>query len=70
MQINACMSQPVVTVREDTTLEEVARLMLEHRIGGVPVVNAQGTLCGVITESDFTAKEQGIPFRRFAHPRC
>jgi CBS domain-containing protein len=58
-----------VTVRKDTTLEEVARLMLEHRIGGVPVINPTGTLCGVLTESDFTAKEQGIPFSTFRAPQ-
>ena len=32
------MTQPVVTVREGSALDEVARTLLEHRIGGVPVV--------------------------------
>ena len=40
MQIREFMTQPVVTVYEDISLEEVARTMLEHHIGGVPVVNA------------------------------
>ena len=61
MQIRDFMTQSVVTVREDTTREEVARTMLEHHIGSVPVVNAQGKLSGIITVSDFAAKEQGIP---------
>lgn len=69
MQIGECMTQPVVTVREDTTLEEVARTMLEHRIGGVPVVNAQGRLCGIVTESDFAAHEHGVPFSTFRAPQ-
>lgn len=69
MQIREFMTQPVVTVREDTTLEEVARIMLEKYIGGVPVVNAQGKISGMLTESDFTAKEQGIPFSTFRAPQ-
>ena len=47
MQIREFMTQPVVTVYEDISLEEVARTMLEHHIGGVPVVNAQGKLSAV-----------------------
>jgi len=69
MQIRAFMTQPVVTVYEDASLEEVARTMLEHHIGGVPVVNAQGQISGIITVSDFAAKEQGIPFSTFRAPQ-
>ena len=61
MQIRDFMTQAGVTVREDTTREEVACTMLEHHIGSVPVVHAQGKLSGIITVSDFVAKEQGIP---------
>jgi CBS domain len=70
MQIREFMTQPVVTVYEDISLEEVARTMLEHHIGGVPVVNAQGKLSGIITVSDFAAKEQGFSFSTFRAPRC
>jgi CBS domain-containing protein len=69
MQIKDFMTQPVVTVREDTTLEEVARTMLEQHIGGVPVVNEQGKITGMITESDFAAQEHGIPFSTFRAPQ-
>jgi nucleotide-binding universal stress UspA family protein/predicted transcriptional regulator len=63
------MNVPVVVVREDATLEEVARTLLEHHIGAVPVVDAQGRLRGIITESDFTAKERGLPFSAFRAPQ-
>jgi CBS domain-containing protein len=69
MQIRYFMTQPVVTVCEDTMLEEVARTMLEQHIGGVPVVNAQGKLSGIITVSDFAAKEQGFSFSTFRAPQ-
>ncbi len=41
----------VHTVSPDDHIEDVARLFLEHRIGGVPVVR-RGTVVGMITESD------------------
>ena len=69
MQIRDFMTPSVVTVREDTTLAEVARTMLEHHVGGVPVVHAQGTLSGIITVSDFAAKEHGISFSTFRAPQ-
>src|SRR5687768_198428 len=62
MRVQQMMSAPAVTVREDATLEQVARLMLDRRIGCVPVVRADQRLCGIITESDFSAKRQPVPF--------
>ena len=56
------MSQPVVTVGPETSLAEVARTMVDYRIGGVPVVDPQGKLRGIVTETDFAAKERGMPF--------
>jgi CBS domain-containing protein len=69
MKVRDIMVQPVVIVREDTTLEEVARLMLANGIGGVPVVDAQGKLCGIVTESDFTGRERCIPFSAYRVPQ-
>jgi CBS domain-containing protein len=45
------MTRTVVTVAADTSIREVARLLLEHRIGGVPVLE-DGYVIGVITKSD------------------
>lgn len=69
MKIEDFMSQPVTVVSEDTTLEEIARTMLDQNIGCVPVVNARGKISGIITESDFAAKEKGIPFSTFRAPQ-
>jgi CBS domain-containing protein len=69
MKAREIMLQPVVTVREDDSLEEVARTMLQHRIGCVPVVNHLGELGGIITQPDFAAKEKGIPFSTFRAPQ-
>ena len=63
------MVKPVITVNEETTLEQTARTMLDNNIGGVPVVDSEGKLKGIITESDFAAKEKYIPFSTFSAPK-
>ncbi len=63
------MAKPAIVVSEDQTLEEAANLMLEKEIGGLPVVNGEGKLVGMITESDFSAKEHAIPFSRIYAPQ-
>lgn len=68
MRVKQIMSQPVITVREEATLEQIAKIMLEHRIAYVPVVNDRGVIVGVVTEADFTAKEKRVPFTRFSLP--
>jgi len=46
------MTREVVTVRPDTRLSEALQLMLENKFGCLPVVDAQGTLLGILTDSD------------------
>jgi CBS domain-containing protein len=59
MRIYDLMSREVVSVRPDTPLKEVARLLVEHAISGVPVVDERGAVVGVVSESDFMIKERG-----------
>jgi CBS domain-containing protein len=63
------MTQPVITVRETCSLEDCARLMINHKIGCLPVTNAEGKLVGILTESDFAAKNKGIPFSLYRFPQ-
>jgi len=46
------MSYEPITISPDATIEEAARLMLEHKIGGLPVVE-DDKLVGIITGTDF-----------------
>jgi acetoin utilization protein AcuB len=50
-RVDQVMQSPVVTVSPDFPLEEAANLMLQHKIGGIPVIEG-GTVVGMITESD------------------
>ena len=45
------MAQPVITVAPQTKIAEAARLMLQHKIAGLPVMRGDH-LVGIITESD------------------
>ena len=63
------MASPVITVQPETPLKDVARLLINHGVSGVPVVDAAGAVLGVVSEGDFLVKEQGageIHHRRLA----
>jgi len=47
------MTRDVVSVRKDVPLRDVARVMARHGISGVPVIEEDGTVAGVISEKDF-----------------
>ena len=45
------MTKNVTTVRAATTIEELARILMEHKISGVPVVDDDKNLIGIVTET-------------------
>lgn len=58
MKASDIMTLGATTVRPDTTIEHAARVMLEHHVSGLPVVNAQGKLLGIVTERDLLRREE------------
>ncbi len=52
LTVDSIMTPDPMTIQEDETIGEAAKLMLEHKIGGLPVVDADDMLVGIITESD------------------
>jgi CBS domain-containing protein len=59
--VNDIMSCKVVTVKASDSVEDAARLLLEHRISGLPVVDEDGNLVGVLSESDLIHKAEPLP---------
>jgi acetoin utilization protein AcuB len=67
VKVKAVMVKNVITTTEDTPIEEAAHLMLDHKIGCLPVIR-DDKLVGIITESDifrtfmelFAAREKGL----------
>lgn len=50
--VEECMTNPVVTVREDAPLDEVLKTMEDHQIRRVPVVGDDGCCAGIIAQAD------------------
>ncbi len=69
MFVRQIMFTPVITVDEDCSLEEAAKIMLDRNVGGLPVVDDRGDLTGIVTESDFVAKGKGVPFTIYRFPQ-
>ena len=67
IEVRQVMTEDVITVEHDDPIEEAARLMIDHRIGGLPVMR-DGNLVGIITETDIFkafmemlgARDQGV----------
>jgi len=47
-----CMSKPCVTVTADMSIEECSKIMEENKIRRVPVVDADGSCCGIVALAD------------------
>ena len=54
------MTREVVTIQEDASVEALAKLLEEHRIGGAPVLDRNGALVGVVTQSDLVQRSRDL----------
>src|SRR5919201_4445066 len=61
MRVADVMQRDVVTVLPGASLKEAAQLLVEHRISGLPVVDAGDHVLGVLSETDLLFKAQGEP---------
>lgn len=57
MNVEDVMTREVVTVPPGASLKEAARLLVEHRISGLPVVDDGDHVLGVVSEADIVEKE-------------
>ncbi len=59
MKIEKLMSENAIAVGADTPLRDVAAILAEHRISGLPVIGERLQVIGVVSEADILLKEQG-----------
>jgi CBS domain-containing protein len=59
MKIGELMTTDPVAVGPETPLKDVAAILIEHRISGVPVIGERLEVLGVVSEADIIAKEVG-----------
>jgi len=61
MDVEHLMTRDVVTVSPETPLKEVAAILADRGISGLPVCGAGGEVLGVVSEADILHKERGLP---------
>ena len=59
MNVRELMTTDVVVAQPSTPLKAIAHLLVEHRIGGLPIVDDARRVVGVVSEADFLVKEAG-----------
>ncbi len=64
MKVTDVMTPDVVSIRPEASVLEAVRLMLQHKISGLPVIDAAGNLQGVVTEGDFLRRTETGTQRR------
>lgn len=66
MKASDVMTTKVITITPDSTIGEAAKLMLQNRISGLPVMNDRGELLGIVSEGDLVRRGETGTARR--HP--
>jgi CBS domain-containing protein len=65
MKVRDIMTSPVVSIEPESAVLEAVRIMLQRHISGLPVVDKEGRLVGIVTEGDFLRRaETGTQRRR------
>jgi CBS domain-containing protein len=59
MQAKDIMNKNVITVHTTATIAEIAKILVDNDISGVPVVDDKGSLAGIVSEGDLLHKETG-----------
>lgn len=52
IRVSEVMTKNVITISPDATMEDAAQIMIDKKVGGLPVVQEKTKLIGLITETD------------------
>jgi CBS domain-containing protein len=58
MRAHQIMTRNVITVRPDSSIVDAAKLMLERHVSGLPVLDKDGALVGIVSEGDFLRRSE------------
>ena len=58
MRAHQIMTRSVITVTPETTIVDAANLMLQRHVSGLPVVDTNGKLVGIVSEGDFIRRSE------------
>lgn len=60
MDIKTIMTKKVISCSPETTVAEIARLLFDRNLTGMPVVDGKGKVVGIVTEYDLMSKYMGV----------
>jgi CBS domain-containing protein len=69
VKVTEIMSSPVITASPSTPVKDAARLLVEHGISAMPVLDAKGTLVGIVSEADLIPMQARPDARTQATPQ-
>ena len=58
LKVKDIMSKDVISVTPETEITKAAKILLEKRINGMPVIDPFGRLVGIICQSDLVAQQK------------
>jgi CBS domain-containing protein len=61
LKVKDIMTKDIITVTPDTEVVKAAKILLEKRINGLPVIDDSGKLVGILCQSDLIAQQKSIP---------
>ncbi|MDD3775985.1 MAG: CBS domain-containing protein [Actinomycetota bacterium] len=56
------MNKEVITISQDASIEELSQLLLTNKISGVPVLDQEGQMVGIVTEGDIIVQDTDLHF--------
>ena len=59
------MTENVITIKKDSSIEELSEILLKNKISGVPVVGSDGKIAGIVTEGDIIVQDTDLHFPRY-----
>lgn len=62
------MTTKVITISKDTTIGELSRILLKNKISGLPVVDDEGKLIGMVTDADIITEDMEPMFPIYFDP--
>jgi len=65
LKVKDIMTQDVISVSPDTEITRATKILLEKRINGLPVVDNNGDLKGILCQSDLIAQQKKLPLPSF-----
>ncbi|KXG74456.1 CBS domain-containing protein [Thermotalea metallivorans] len=65
MKAKEIMNRKVIAVNQEMTVDEVVKILLDHGISGVPVVEEDGRVVGIVSETDLIYREKRLHLPSF-----